>query len=903
VSDLQSRLAAALADRYRVDRELGAGGMATVYLAHDLRHDRDVAIKVLHEDLGTALGADRFLAEIKVTARLQHPHILPLLESGVADGLLFYVMPYVRGETLRARLTREQQLPLDDALLIAREVADALVEAHGQGIVHRDIKPENILLQGGHALVADFGIALAVQHAGGARLTQTGLSLGTPQYMSPEQAMGERAVDARSDVYALGAVTYEMLAGEPPFSGPTVQAIVAKVLTERPVPLRTVRDTVPSGVEQAVVRALAKLPADRFATAAAFAQALAMGAAIGDAGRAEVAAPVASAPPRRRRALAAAVVSAGLGLAAGWLAWGGPRAADRAVGAATLTRVQATFTGNAGLPALTPAGDVLAYVERRCAQPSHDGLQGNFAIGIDAVPCVDRVLVQDTGAASPITVLRGVRKVQDLRWTPAATALVVAAALDSVASGAYVVPRLGGTPRRVADLGFIDVHAVGDSVLVLPGTMEFSSAAYAQVVALGSGAVVDSVPMPSRKVTAIAWSPSGAHIAASDSRGRVYVIDRATGRADSIAVVTRPYVRWTPAGDALLFFQPAAGRDDDFLRVAVDAKGRFQGQPVSIAPRAQMIFRGSFDVARKSGLLAIITGNATGDLHTFPLRPGERVASRQVTNGTSWYSFPTIAPDGGAVYYLSGNGNGDNLFRVKLDAADPVEEALTTGSGAGVAMYALVSPDGRRVVFQRYAGDSLRTLDVQVTGQPAVNARPAGSDGAWRPGLQPFAAQGIAGLSADLRSLLVADGPGGAVRRLPLPDSLLAMAFVLSPDASQVALELLTPHETLFGITPLTRWDLTVLERVRGAAIGTALSWREDGYVYYSDFDAARRAPVLRRLDPRGGTGARAPVAVTLPERCKVPSVVVAARAPIGTCLVEDYRGDVYLWRLDGVTR
>jgi hypothetical protein len=903
MTGIPRRLATALADRYRVERELGAGGMATVYLAHDLRHERDVAIKVLHEDLGTALGADRFLAEIKVTARLQHPHILPLLDSGVADGLLFYVMPYVRGETLRARLNRERQLPVADALLIAREVADALAEAHGQGIVHRDIKPENILLQGGHALVADFGIALAVQSAGGARLTQTGLSLGTPQYMSPEQAMGERALDARSDLYALGAVAYEMLAGEPPFTGPTVQAIVAKVLTERPVPLRTVRDTVLPGVEQAVLRALAKLPADRFATAAAFAQALAAGTTTGDPARADAVAPAAMAPARRWQVLGAATGSAVLGLAVGWLAWGGARAAASASSAATLTRVQATFTGNAGLPALTPAGDVLAYVERRCAQPSHDGHQVAFAIGVDAVPCVDRVLVQDTGAASPITVLRGVRKVQDIRWTPAATALVVAAALDSVNSGTYVVPRLGGTPRRVAELGFLDVHGAGDTVLVLPGAVEFSSATHARVVALGSGAVVDSVPMPSRRLTGMAWAPDGAHIAATDSRGRLYVIDRTTGRADSLAVVTRPHVRWTPAGDALLFFQPAAGRDDDFLRVAIDAKGRFAGPPVPIAPRAQMIFRGSFDVARRSGLLAIITGNATGDLHTFPVRTGQRVESRQITNGTSWYSNPTIAPDGRAVYFLSGNGNGDNLFRVNLGDGEPVEEALTTGSGAGVSVYALVAPDGRRVVFQRYAGDTLRTLDVQLGGQAAVKARTVGSDGTWRPGLQPFAADGLAGVSADLRSLLVAEGPEGTVRRMALPDSLLLMAFTLSPDATHVALELLAPHETLFGITPRDRWELTVLARVPGAAIGTALSWREDGFVYYGDFDAAQRAPVLRRLDLRGGNGARATVAMTLPERCKVASVVVAARAPIGTCLVEDYRGDVYLWRMDGVTR
>ena len=268
------RLTAALSDRYRIERELGAGGMATVYLAHDLKHDRDVAIKVLHPDLGAALGGERFLTEIRTTARLQHPHILPLLDSGDADGLLYYVMPLVTGETLRARLERERQLPIADAVLIAREVADALGYAHGLGVIHRDIKPENILLQNGHALVADFGIALAVQSAGGARMTQTGLSLGTPQYMSPEQAMGERAIDARSDVYALGAVTYEMLTGDPPFTGSTVQAIVARVLTDRPAPIRTTRDTVPAHMEAAVMTALAKLPADRFEGAIAFADAI-----------------------------------------------------------------------------------------------------------------------------------------------------------------------------------------------------------------------------------------------------------------------------------------------------------------------------------------------------------------------------------------------------------------------------------------------------------------------------------------------------------------------------------------------------------------------------------------------------------------------------------------------------
>jgi eukaryotic-like serine/threonine-protein kinase len=284
-NDVLTRLTESLADRYRIDRELGAGGMATVFLAHDLRHDRDVAIKVLHPDLGAALGGERFLSEIRTTARLQHPHILPLLDSGSANGLLYYVMPLVTGETLRARLERERQLPIDDAVRIAREIADALGYAHDLGVIHRDIKPENILLQGGHATVADFGIALAVQQAGGHRMTQTGLSLGTPQYMSPEQAMGEKSIDARSDLYALAAVTYEMLVGEAPFTGPTVQAIVARVMTEEPRPLHTQRKAIPDYVDDAVMRALEKLPADRWSSAREFADAL-QGSAAGSASRA-----------------------------------------------------------------------------------------------------------------------------------------------------------------------------------------------------------------------------------------------------------------------------------------------------------------------------------------------------------------------------------------------------------------------------------------------------------------------------------------------------------------------------------------------------------------------------------------------------------------------------------------
>ena len=274
-SEQLERLAPALAGRYAVERELGRGGMATVYLADDLRHHRQVAIKVLRPELGALLGPDRFAREIHIAAALNHPHILPLYDSGEAGGLLFYVMPVIAGESLRQRLAREGPLPIDEAIAIVRQVAAALHHAHLRGVIHRDIKPENILLHEGEAMVTDFGIALAVGAAPGDRLTDAGLMVGTPEYMSPEQAAGERALDARSDVYSLGFVLYELLAGEPPHTGATARIVIAKRFTEPAPRVRRLRPAVAPGVEQVLVRAMASAPADRFPTAAAFADALA----------------------------------------------------------------------------------------------------------------------------------------------------------------------------------------------------------------------------------------------------------------------------------------------------------------------------------------------------------------------------------------------------------------------------------------------------------------------------------------------------------------------------------------------------------------------------------------------------------------------------------------------------
>ena len=261
-----------LAGQYRIDRELGRGGFATVFLAHDLRHDRPVALKVLHPEIASTLGSDRFKQEIRLAARLQHPHIVGVLDSGAADHRLWFTMPFVEGESLRHRLSRERQLPVEDALRLTREVADALDFAHRHGVIHRDVKPENILLTESHAMVADFGIARALTSGA---TTQTGISMGTPRYMSPEQATNAAAVDARTDVYGLGCVLYEMLAGEPPFTGPTAEAILARMLTETPRPLGSTRTTVSPTLEAICQKAMARVPADRFATASEFAAALA----------------------------------------------------------------------------------------------------------------------------------------------------------------------------------------------------------------------------------------------------------------------------------------------------------------------------------------------------------------------------------------------------------------------------------------------------------------------------------------------------------------------------------------------------------------------------------------------------------------------------------------------------
>jgi len=427
LTEIPTPLRDALADRYHLERELGQGGMATVYLAQDLKHERKVALKVLKPELAAVIGAERFVVEIKTTANLQHPHILALFDSGEVNGTAFYAMPYVEGESLRDRLTREKQLPIDDAVLIAKEVADALQYAHQHGVIHRDIKPENILLHGGHALVADFGIALAAATTGGARMTETGMSLGTPHYMSPEQAMGERTLDARTDIYALGCVTYEMLLGEPPFSGPTAQAIVAKVMTEKPASLVARRERIPAVLEDAILTALEKLPADRFATAAEFAAALSGGGPATKRQAASTRRLAAGTWPRARVARYAGIAL--LAVAAAFL--GGRRVGRSETPPLPPSRlaIVASNLGASGAAlsrqlAITPAGDAIVYVG--------GALMGNMAFFLQRLEAPDPVEIGGSLG------MRGPDISPDGRWLVGLTT-----------TSTFRLPLQGGAPRAL----------------------------------------------------------------------------------------------------------------------------------------------------------------------------------------------------------------------------------------------------------------------------------------------------------------------------------------------------------------------------------------------------------------------------------------------------------------------
>jgi serine/threonine protein kinase len=754
-----SGLTAALADRYRIERELGQGGMATVYLAEDLKNRRKVALKVLRPELAALLGTERFLAEIRTTANLQHPHILPLHDSGEAGGLVFYVMPYVAGESLRQRLTREKQLSLDDALAIVREIGDALSYAHRQGVIHRDIKPENILLHEGHALLADFGIALAVRQAGGERLTESGLSLGTPQYMSPEQATGDRELDPRSDLYSLAAVLYEMMAGEPPHTGPTVQAVIAKLLTERPTRLRTVRPTVPEGVDNAVAKALAKVPADRFPSVDPFMRAL---------DPATTAQPVPATAPTFFRGARFAVAGAIL-LLVGLGVWFGLRRSQRPAEAAYRNRTQLTFTGHASHPALSPDGTQLAYAESDCGA-------GICRFGVE---------VQDLAGGGARRVLDGASFIWVLQWSPDRRFLIVAGILGG-RIGNYLVPILGG-PARFLVSGYATFTLEGDSLLVTE-RLPTDTTLWVWVATLDgtrrdsfpvqhpSGSLLGAFELPGRN-----WSMVGME---TDAGVESRIVDRRGIESDRIAGLATPP---RTSGDAVWFdwSQFLIGHGP-LIRVPLDpARGKFGAARDTILDLAGQ----GFDVTSDGGTVAYADGTYEYGLWTLELDQalrGHFEPGRRLLASTSWLmGWPS--PDGSRVLAMRTEASpaGSRLTLSILPFAGG--PGLDIQPGSVLLPWAGWTRDGRAAYATKDAsGIHFGTADAETGAVRQAIAIP--DSGVFDFG--SLADSGWAWIPASQSSIRV-QYPGDKVPRdLSVPPGVgLVVGLQIAPDGRRLAIE------------------------------------------------------------------------------------------------------------------
>jgi len=544
------RLRAALADRYSVERPIASGGMATVYVARDLKHDREVALKVMRPEFSASIGAERFLSEVRITARLDHPHILTLIDSGSADGFLYYVMPYVRGESLRARLVREKQLTLDDALSITRQIASALEYAHRQGVVHRDIKPENILVHEGEVVLADFGVAVAFTEAGGNRITSTGLAIGTPRYMSPEQATDARGIDARSDIYSLGAVLYEMLAGEPPVSGATTQAVLAKLLTEQPTSLRVIRNTVPLSVDAAVGRALAKVPADRFASVGDFIRAL------GE---------FAPSPVKKRLSWGRyAIVASTLAIAAsiGWFVMRGPQRVALSYPA------QVTFNARVTNPSISGDGKQVAYNFRDC------GASG-CTYGID---------LQDVGGSTTRRLIQGANAAYQIEWGQDRLNLLWDATIGGE-YGIWILSTSGGSPRRVSPV--FATFWGNDSLLVVNDKLPHPD--FTIYVTGLDGVARDSIQIPpvGQVIQGLRQIPNSKWIVigfSSDTSGIWMAIDRSGHESSRL---TTPGVALRTSSDAVWFVDP---RSRDREKPVVGRIG-FNSRSGRFASRVDTIFR------------------------------------------------------------------------------------------------------------------------------------------------------------------------------------------------------------------------------------------------------------------------------------------------------------------------
>jgi serine/threonine-protein kinase len=656
--------------------------MATVYLARDIRHDRNVAVKVLDPELGAVLGVERFLAEIKVTANLQHPNLLPLFDSGAADGLLYYVMPFVEGETLRARMEREKQLPIDEAVRIASAAASALQYAHERHVIHRDLKPENILLQAGQPVVADFGIALAVSNAGGARITQTGLSLGTPQYMSPEQATGDRVIDGRSDIYSLGAILYELLTGDPPHAGSTAQAVIARVLTEKPRGVRVSRPNVPEHVALAIERALEKLPADRWASAGAFREALQSGMGLT---ASATAAPVTGSSRNARRgwrSRAAWIVPAVIALnvaAFAWMRRPAPASEDvlrYVVSLSPGTTISPSVGGYAGALAMSRDGKYLAYVAGKVND------RGSlYLLSLDRLEprrVSERALYADF---SP-----------DGKW-------IAFRAFDGKLWKARVD---GGAPIQLADIGVGPGLTWATPEELVYATNNPGDGLWRISVDGGEPrrlTVVDT--SDARFHYAPRATPDGKYILFTGTKGsfatgRIGVASMATGKFSWLSTLPNGFPLGIADGQMLM-----VTAEGSLVAAPLDLGAMRVGPGIQLTDRIDVQAYGASVAYTPHGDLAYSKGSAVRQL----VRVDERGVATPMTDQARTYAHPRLSPDGKRIAFEEAHLRGIDIWVYDIGAKTFVKLTST-----GVNDRPEWTPDGKAVMYLSNSATSLFSI-------------------------------------------------------------------------------------------------------------------------------------------------------------------------------------------------
>jgi serine/threonine-protein kinase len=694
MSDIPTRIAAALADRYHLERELGQGGMATVYLAEDLKHHRKVALKVLRPELAATLGPERFFREIEVAAKLQHPHILPLHDSGEAKGFLYYVMPFVDGQNLRGRLTRQGELPIHEAVKLLAEVADALAYAHAQGVVHRDIKPDNVLLSGRHALVTDFGVAKAVSEATGRQqLTTAGIAIGTPAYMAPEQASADPHIDHRVDIYALGAMGYELLVGRPPFTGNSSAEVLAAHVTQQPEPITARRPAVSAGLGAIIMKCLAKRPADRWQSADELVTQLEQYLTPSGGQTPAQTQPVAALSTARSSAIRWAVLG-GLMLA---VASGALFLGRRTAGSVPALGKRSAVTLEPGLelnPAVSPDGKLVAYSRM--------------------TPAESRLVVQQLAGGEPVTVARwpGLYPAMPA-WSPDAARLLYLSP-----RGLEIIPALGGVSRLLAPQSADQGVGWGSWA---PGGEEVVHSSADTLYVRSLGAEPPRVVVSAGQSHSPVWSPDGKWIAfvsgnplyptlANLAPSSIWVV-RAAGGEPIRLTEDRPLHTgpvWLPDSRGLLYVSDRdGGRDVYFLRLS--RSGAPDGAPARLTTGLHPHTLGLSADGRRVvyGLYA-----ETSNVGAVALQPGRSVSlrdARPVTSGSQVIEAFAISPDGRWLVFDSNRNGNQDIWRMSLDGSSPPEPLST---GPEDEFQPAFSADGNWVTFHATRSGSVRDLYV-----------------------------------------------------------------------------------------------------------------------------------------------------------------------------------------------